>query len=69
MQLLLFCGVQASGKSSYYKAHFADTHIRLEYSPESFSTTEIEYAVEICEAVKEEWAKTTSDKIILNLQL
>ena len=29
MQLLLFCGVQASGKSSYYKAHFADTHIRL----------------------------------------
>ena len=44
-----------------------DTHIRLEYSPESFSTTEIEYAVEICEAVKEAWAKTTSDKIILNL--
>ena len=43
------------------------THIRLEYSPESFSTTEIEYAVEICEAVKEAWAKTTSDKIILNL--
>ena len=29
MQLLLFCGVQASGKSSYYKAYFADTHIRL----------------------------------------
>ena len=29
-----------------------DCEIRLEYSPESFSNTEIEYAVEICEAVK-----------------
>ena len=29
MQLILFCGIQASGKSSYYKAHFADTHIRF----------------------------------------
>lgn len=44
-----------------------DTKIRLEYSPESFSTTEIEFAVEICEAVKQQWAQTTSDKIILNL--
>ena len=30
MQLILFCGVQASGKSSYYKAHFANTHIAPE---------------------------------------
>jgi 2-isopropylmalate synthase len=44
-----------------------DTKIRLEYSPESFSTTEIEFAVEICEAVKQQWAQTTKDKIILNL--
>ena len=29
--------------------------IRLEYSPESFSTTEIDYALEVCEAVKKEW--------------
>jgi len=43
------------------------TSIRLEYSPESFSTTEIDYAVEICEAVKEQWAQTSKDKIILNL--
>lgn len=43
-----------------------DTDIRLEYSPESFSTTEIEYAVEVCEAVKAQWSKT-SNKIILNL--
>jgi len=43
------------------------TKIRLEYSPESFSTTEIDYAVEVCEAVKQQWNKTCKDKIILNL--
>ncbi len=41
--------------------------IRLEYSPESFSMTEIDYAVEICEAVKAEWGCSPEDKIILNL--
>ncbi|MFC2752749.1 MAG: hypothetical protein ACFN9G_05330 [Cardiobacterium sp.] len=29
MQLILFCSIQASDKNSYYKQHFADTHIRL----------------------------------------
>ena len=43
-----------------------ETDIRLQYSPESFSTTEIEYAVDVCEAVKTQWEKT-SGKIILNL--
>ena len=41
--------------------------IRLEYSPESFSMTEIDYAVEICEAVKQEWGCSPDNKIILNL--
>ncbi len=41
--------------------------IRLEYSPESFSMTEIDYAIEICEAVKNEWGCSPEDKIILNL--
>lgn len=41
--------------------------IQLEYSPESFSNTEIEYAVEVCEAVKNEWGATPENKIILNL--
>lgn len=44
-----------------------DMQVRLEYSPESFSNTEIEYAVEICEAVKNEWGATVDNKIILNL--
>lgn len=43
------------------------TNIRLEYSPESFSTTEIDYALEVCEAVKSEWQNASGGKIILNL--
>lgn len=44
-----------------------DTKIQLEYSPESFSNTEIEYAVEICEAVQKEWQPSADNKIIFNL--
>ncbi|WP_347156918.1 AAA family ATPase [Pontibacter chitinilyticus] len=29
MQAIIFCGIQASGKSSFYKAHFFDTHVRI----------------------------------------
>lgn len=41
--------------------------IRLEYSPESFSMTEIDYSVEICEAVMQEWGCSPDNKIIMNL--
>ncbi|WP_269522814.1 2-isopropylmalate synthase [Coraliomargarita parva] len=44
-----------------------DTHIRMEYSPESFSDTEVEYALEVCEAVMDVWEPTEENKIILNL--
>ena len=45
------------------------TDIQLEYSPESFSTTEIDYALEVCEAVKKEWGDAADEnhKIIFNL--
>lgn len=43
------------------------TNMRLEYSPESFSDTETEYALEVCEAVQEIWEPTVDNKIILNL--
>jgi len=45
----------------------AGTRLRLEYSPESFTSTELEFALEICEAVSDAWGPTPSDKIILNL--
>ena len=45
----------------------AGTNIRLEYSPESFTSTELEFALEICEAVTDVWQPTVENKIILNL--
>jgi 2-isopropylmalate synthase len=44
-----------------------DTEIQLEYSPESFSDTEVDYALEVCEAVMDAWEPTTQNPIILNL--
>jgi 2-isopropylmalate synthase len=49
-------------------AEIADrTRVRLEYSPETFSATELEFAKTICEAVMEEWGPTPDDPIVLNL--
>ncbi len=45
----------------------AGTRLRLEYSPESFNSTELKFALEICEAVSEVWQPTRKDKIIINL--
>jgi len=43
------------------------TSINLEYSPESFSDTELDFALEVCEAVMEVWAPTPEKPVILNL--
>ena len=43
------------------------TDVRFEYSPESFTGTELDYAVEICEAVMDVWQPTPQRKTILNL--
>jgi len=43
------------------------TRIRLEYSPESFTSTELEFSLEICEAVTGIWEPSPENKIILNL--
>ena len=45
----------------------AGTKLQFEYSPESFTSTELEFALEICEAVTDVWQPTAADKIILNL--
>lgn len=42
-------------------------NIRYEYSPESFTGTEIDFAIEICEAVMETLGATKENPIILNL--
>jgi len=41
--------------------------VRFEYSPESFTSTELEFALEVCEAVTDVWQPTAAEPIILNL--
>ena len=41
--------------------------IILEYSPESFTGTEPEYALEVCDAVVKEWGATKENPVIINL--
>ncbi len=49
------------------KAEAAGTKIIHEYSPESFTQTELPYALEICEAVMDVWQPTPENKTIINL--
>ncbi|MCH2191039.1 MAG: 2-isopropylmalate synthase [Gammaproteobacteria bacterium] len=44
-----------------------DTEWQFQYSPESFTGTEIDYAVEVCNAVVDVWQPSPDKKIILNL--
>ncbi|MEC7245335.1 MAG: 2-isopropylmalate synthase [Pseudomonadota bacterium] len=45
----------------------SDTDLRLEYSPESFTGTELGYALDVCEAVMDVWQPTPENKTIINL--
>ncbi len=46
---------------------YPQTEWKLEYSPETFSMTEADFAVEICAAVMERWGATPQNKMIFNL--
>jgi 2-isopropylmalate synthase len=48
-------------------ARYPETEWVFEYSPESFTGTELDYAVEVCEAVMEVWGATPQRKVIVNL--
>jgi len=48
-------------------AKFPGTHWRFEYSPESYTGTELEYAKDVCDAVGEVIAPTPENPIIFNL--
>ena len=43
------------------------THVRLEYSPETFSATELDFSKTICEAVMDAWEPSPDEPLILNL--
>jgi 2-isopropylmalate synthase len=44
-----------------------ETQIYFEYSPESYTGTELEFAVEVCDAVNDVWQPTPERKVIVNL--
>ncbi len=44
-----------------------NVNYQFEYSPESFTGTEIDYALEVCNAVINEWNPTPDRKVIINL--
>ncbi len=50
-----------------FETGMGDTRIRYEYSPESFTGTELPFAKQVCEAVMEVLSPTPEDKVIINL--
>ena len=48
-------------------AKYPNTHYQYEYSPESFTGTEVDYALEVCNAVIDIWDPTPDNKVIINL--
>ncbi len=54
-------------KDRLHRLTAGGTEVMLQYSPESFSMTEVEYAKEISEAVMDVWQPTPQHKMILNL--
>jgi 2-isopropylmalate synthase len=54
-------------KSYTDKLVAAGANVTLEYSPESYTATEMDFAVEICAAVIETWQPADGEKVILNL--
>ena len=58
-------GVQAIMK--YADVHLAGTEFGLEYSPEIFMDTELDFSLEICEGVMDVWQPGPEREIVLNL--
>jgi len=50
-----------------YAARQTDTEWQFQYSPESFTNTELDYAIEVCDAVIAVWQPATRNQIIINL--
>jgi 2-isopropylmalate synthase len=59
--------VQGARLCQKFEETMPETQIFYEYSPESFTGTEIEYAVEVCNAVTEVWQPTPERRVIINL--
>ncbi len=59
--------VQGARWVKNYAAQYPQTTWKFQYSPESFTGTEMDYAVEVCDAVIDEWLDEPARDIIINL--
>ena len=59
--------VQRTRRIKERMAPLKDTEVTLQYSPESFSSTEVDFARDVCEAVMAEWGAAPNRRVILNL--
>ena len=66
-QEIIDIGVAGAKLLMIEKDKYPETDFTFEYSPESFTGTELEYSLQICEAILDVWKPTPSKKSILNL--
>lgn len=59
--------INAAQKVKEFAAKQPDTQWTFEYSPETFTATELDFAKEVCDAVTEVWQASADNKVILNL--
>jgi 2-isopropylmalate synthase len=59
--------VQGASWVRDYAAKQPDTEWQFQYSPESFTGTELDYVIEVCDAVIDVWQPTPQNKTIINL--
>lgn len=64
---IIALGVKGASVIRDEAAKAPDTAFRFEYSPESFTGTELDFALNICEAVMDVWQPTADKPVIINL--
>ena len=64
---IISIAAQSAELIKYYAAKQPETDFRFEYSPESFTGTEPEFALQICNAVIDIWEPIPENKVIINL--
>src|SRR5687767_5251415 len=64
---ILDIALQGARLCKKYEETLADTHVTYEYSPESFTGTELEYAVRVCNAVADVFEASADRQVIINL--
>ena len=67
MEATIELAVSGAKLVAEYAREQPETNFKFEYSPESFTGTEMPFAVEICNAVLDIWQPTPENKIIINL--